>query len=73
MEVEFECTYCGKVWKSHPRSQVEIEAARCSKCGDTTLKVREASKSKVDYYQGSPPFPEKTVKYLDMYDYGSHD
>lgn len=59
MEIEFECTYCGKKWKSFPRTQSEVEKTLCDKCGDSTLKVRDASKNKVDYYEGCPPFPEK--------------
>lgn len=57
--VEFECTYCGDKWNAFPRNHIEVEAEICKKCGDSTLKVRDALKSKIDYYKGSEPFKSK--------------
>jgi transcription elongation factor Elf1 len=83
MKIELECTYCGKKWEATVYNKQMIEAMSCSKCGDSNLKVRdlavakidtystkENAVSKVDYYQGCPPFPEKkrTQDWGEMYD-----
>jgi len=86
MKIELECTYCGKKWEATAYNKQMIEAMSCSKCGDSNLKVRdravskidtyttkETTVSKVDYYQGCPPFPPKKLEpdwtYMGM-DYG---
>ena len=58
IEIQLECTYCGNKWNATAWSKVEIDSMICSKCKDSRLVVRDRT-SKVDYYQGSPPFPEK--------------
>lgn len=73
MVVELEFTYCGKKWNHVARSQAEIELMKCSKCGDSGLKVRDASKSKIDGYAGCPPFPEKKNAAKDIQYYGLPD
>lgn len=71
--VELECMYCGNKWQRLCRSKEEIEAQKCNNCGDSTLKVRDASTAKMNYYAGSKPFPEKSkeVNWDDFY--GSSD
>lgn len=59
MIVELECTYCGKKWQIQSVNQAQIESSKCIKCGDSSLKIRDASKSKIDYYEGCPAFPDK--------------
>jgi len=55
----FECTYCGKKWEAAPTLAEEIASAKCGACKDTNLIIKDLRKSKIDYYQGTPPFPEK--------------
>lgn len=59
MTVELECTYCGHKWEKTVYNKQSIENEKCPHCGDSTLKVRDASTSKIDAYKGSPPFPPK--------------
>jgi hypothetical protein len=63
MHIEVECTYCGHKWRDNVLTQSEMVSLRCvnGRCFDSNLKVRDLSKTKVDYYQGSPPFPIKMV------------
>lgn len=56
------CTYCGKTWTKVVYAMNAIENEKCSKCGDRNLDVRDNSKSKINYYAGSPPFPVKKDK-----------
>jgi transcription elongation factor Elf1 len=56
------CTYCGKDWERYVYAMSAIENEKCSKCGDRNFTVRDNSKSKIDYYQGSPPFEIKKDK-----------
>lgn len=62
MRVELECTYCGKKWEKIAYNKQSIESEVCSRCKDTNLKVRDLDTTKVDYYQGCPPFPSKDSK-----------
>jgi NAD-dependent SIR2 family protein deacetylase len=59
MRVELECTYCGHKWEKTAYNKESIESEVCPHCKDSTLKVRDLSTSKVDYYKGSPPFPTR--------------
>lgn len=63
MKVSMECTYCGHQWTETVYNRDSIENKRCThgNCRHTELKVRDLS-SKIDYYQGSPPFPLTQVK-----------
>lgn len=59
MIVEMTCKYCGHHWQlkniyRNPNSKII-----CAICGDTNIIVRDYEKSRIDYYAGSPPFPEK--------------
>ncbi len=66
MMVQLECTYCGKIWKAYAHTKAAIEAMNCTRCGDTSLKITNLEDSKIDYYKGCPPFPEKHKSYNDM-------
>jgi hypothetical protein len=59
MEVEILCQYCGHKNVTVIYNQKSLEGETCNKCNDKNLIVREVSKSKIDYYEGSPAFPEK--------------
>jgi hypothetical protein len=48
----FECTYCGETWGS------DDPQWKCISCRDENLRYKDNSKTKIDYYAGSPPFPE---------------
>jgi 5-methylcytosine-specific restriction endonuclease McrA len=63
MKLEFECTYCGHKWNKTAYDKQSVEDEKCPKCKDLTLKVRDVQVSKIDYYQGSPPFPAKDTKF----------
>lgn len=59
MIFQFECCYCGYKYTRELFSRASIEAEKCSRCNDTTMKYKEyAEDSKVDYYKGCPPFPD---------------
>jgi hypothetical protein len=61
----FTCTYCYNKWeKSVYSSDSSLSHIKCAKCGDRNVIVKRASEEKVDYYQGSPPFPEKIKKVI---------
>lgn len=77
MVVEMECTYCGQKWQETTMNPTSLVNTRCSKCGDKTIRMKDVTKTKVDYYQGCPPFPAKKEKgyytgFPDDY-YGSTD
>lgn len=58
MKVSLECTYCGHKWEKTVYNQSSLEGMSCEhgNCKHKELKVKDLS-SKIDYYQGSPPFP----------------
>jgi hypothetical protein len=56
-----ECTYCGHKWEKAVYNKQSIEDEKCVRCGDSNLKVRDASVSKVDAYKGCPAFPQKKI------------
>lgn len=62
MRVSIECMYCGHKWEKMAYNKQSIEDEKCPKCNDSTLKVKDLEASKIDYYQGSPPFPPKEEK-----------
>jgi len=59
MEVEINCQYCGHKTVKVIYNQKSLENETCNRCNDKNLTVKELSKTKVDGYQDSPPFPEK--------------
>lgn len=60
MKVEFECTYCGYRWVEEIWNKDTISSKVCKKgnCRTKNLLARDLQATKVDYYQGSPPFQE---------------
>lgn len=66
MYVELECTYCGFKWEESVSTKAEIDEMACihGNCGDTNLKVRDVARTKIDYYQGSPPFQDDIARYF---------
>lgn len=59
MLVDVECTYCGQKWEENVYNQSSLHDMKCKYCKDKNLKFKDKDKSKIDYYQGCPPFPEK--------------
>lgn len=53
---ELSCYYCGYSWQINyePRDTIY-----CIKCKDKNLRLINIATQKVNYYVGSPPFPEK--------------
>lgn len=50
------CTYCNYQWALNSNDDY------CIKCSDKNPKLEEKdTRSIVDYYKGSPPFPEKDI------------
>lgn len=58
MNIHITCLYCGYNWSEQAFSATAI-TKKCLACGDKNLKVKSEEESKIDYYQGSPPFPKK--------------
>jgi hypothetical protein len=56
------CQYCGKDWQVSVYSMASIQGERCPTCKDQNIRVRDLSKSDIDYYQGAPAFSEKETK-----------
>ena len=55
IKYKFECLYCGKTWEN---DFIPMKSS-CDKCGDTSIRVTDQNATKIDYYEGSPPFPDK--------------
>lgn len=53
------CLYCDH---SMDIDYQPSEFTVCGKCGDYNLRMVDLKKSKIDYYRGSPPFPDKPVE-----------
>jgi hypothetical protein len=62
LEVLIICQYCGHKTTKVIYNQKSLTDETCDKCDDKNLVVKELSKSKIDFYEGCPPFPEKGVK-----------
>lgn len=63
MQIKGTCTYCGTVEYINMKYEEMLDYIRCSYCNHSKLtfsKVRP--EDKIDYYQGSPPFPEKKTE-----------
>lgn len=65
MNLIIECTYCGHKWEKPVYNKQSIEEEKCVRCGDSNLKVRDASVSKIDAYKGCPAFPPKKINLND--------
>jgi hypothetical protein len=52
------CTYCGYTWLRQAYSKDVVNSLVCAKCNDKNIIAKDAE-SKIDYYQGCPPFPIK--------------
>lgn len=50
------CKYCDYKFEVEYYSIASAQFDRCKKCGDKNLKIEEITKSKIDYYEGCPPF-----------------
>ncbi len=59
------CLYCGYEWvlNNNP-SKYTV----CLKCKDKNLTIKDLSRTKVDYYAGSPPFEKKKEKEVILQD-----
>lgn len=55
MAIQITCTYCGVSWVE---KKTDLNTIKCLKCKDShNLTAKELHKSKIDYYAGSPAFP----------------
>lgn len=76
MIINLTCLYCNHTWDRYLASK---EAAskdfHCLKCKDSNVEIRESKTTKVDYYKGSPPFPQskETLDLLEFMLVGSID
>lgn len=59
MKYNIECTYCGKQWIENVYNEFSLVDKKCPVCKDRNIKARRLESSKINYYQGSPPFPLK--------------
>lgn len=56
MTIKCTCLYCDHKWTAYG----EWDIRECARCFSKKPKVERINdKDKIDYYQGSPPFPEK--------------
>ena len=67
---ELTCNYCNFQWTQEYVNRAYIS---CGKCKDSNIKVVDVKREKVDYYAGSPPFPEEEEenvgnKIFELYD-----
>jgi hypothetical protein len=58
------CRYCGYEWNKMGYGHIS-EDESCLKCNDKNIDVRDLSKTKVDYYAGSPSFQDTTEEIKD--------
>lgn len=59
MKTELTCNYCNHKWIILAANKNQIEAQYCPKCIDTSITVRDANRSKIDTYEGAPPFEDE--------------
>lgn len=50
------CQYCNFEWEINYTPQ---DPLYCGTCSDRNIRIVNLATSKIDYYAGSPPFPEK--------------
>lgn len=59
MKIHFTCLYCNNKWsETYYKDPMGV---RCYICNDKNLKMAKEDTTTVDYYVGSPPFPEKPI------------
>lgn len=61
---ELICDYCNHSWKIDYRPQYKLN---CLRCNDRNIRAIDLS-SKIDYYAGSPPFPDEITLELKNHD-----
>ena len=64
------CTYCAKEWFLEVVSKRQLANLECTKCKDKHPVVKEYES--VDYYQGAPPFPDKSKEDFDLWYLNNH-
>lgn len=59
MKVSLECTYCGHKWVVEVYNRDSLSNKSCvhGNCRHKKLIAKDLATSKIDYYEGSPPFP----------------
>jgi hypothetical protein len=72
MLVHLTCNYCGLQWSANHYSKATIDKLSCSKCGDSSLKVKSEETTR-DYYEGAPSFPEKKIDPIELDNYEVED
>ena len=50
------CQYCNSQWKQDYVYKTDLH---CKTCKDRNIRVIDTRVDKIDYYEGSPPFPPK--------------
>jgi hypothetical protein len=58
MNVIIICQYCGFNEEKTVYNQNTLVNAKCSKCGDKNVELKDLDKTKIDTYSGSPAFKE---------------
>lgn len=61
MQLLLTCKYCDHKWEISTYSD-SVPEEKCSRCGDPNIRVTELSKSKIDAYEGCPPFVDRDEK-----------
>lgn len=58
MKISLECTYCGHKWVVEVYNRDSLNNKTCThgNCRHRRLIAKDLLTSKIDYYEGSPPF-----------------
>jgi len=58
MQIKFNCKYCGLQWSKEMYNIPPKNTIRCTKCLDRNIEMSRKEDVTIDYYKGSPPFPD---------------
>lgn len=72
MMVKILCHYCGMDWTCNLYSKSAVGSLKCLRCGDKNLKLIDLDRTKIDYYAGSPPFPDEEKEEDSVLDYDTY-
>lgn len=68
-KINIECKYCGNKWEKIIWGNPSSDGLKCEVCGEgQNFFFREIKTSNIDYYDGSPPFPEVESEELNSID-----
>lgn len=63
---ELTCLYCDFKWNA---AYVNKATLCCKICGDVNIREMDIRRHKIDYYAGSPPFPEEEDIHNDFFEH----